>query len=593
MKTQIIASVTVLSLFLAGAAWGQRTLQSDESLRILKDLTSQPRRTWIAAGTIEAVHREYGAPKTTDSTQIAEETDRQIREYQANTDKVELTEDMQKMRLDAIPFNVRYRLANEFTMSSHVIVRYDGERFYWEINVDSRQDSVVPDASVAGNSLTDQFDLSFNRRRIFAWDGDKYTVSTASGKCTAVDTTGRWPRAVSGPLTAGLIPWGYGRFTYDALSQARVTASEVNSKDGAEIQMTLAGTDGSAMSFTLDPSKDYAVTACTLPGANGIITSYGCSGYRQIGGAWIPYVVSIERRDAFTDRLLGSEQWTFANVRSTAPSPASFIVNQESDTSVEYFSDVTDEPVTYIQSYSVDTAQLLADRLTYAVRQGRQPQNCATAAVGYVASELGKPIPADALARLVGPDGQTTMYAMKQFVQGLGLYCRAVRTDLAALRDVYPAKAILHIPGKNHFVVLDSVDDRDVRIIDLSSNKFYYRHPAVFFPMEWFEGAALLISAVPVTGPYNGIDDARLAAINAGGYACTKVIQKEYYYTCAEGCTDYFAWYFKRYGCQSAPQGSCTTQQFIRYWESPCIPDPIYECTITGDLIFHYMGACQ
>ena len=58
------------------------------------------------------------------------------------------------MKLDAIPFNVRYKLSNEWAMSSHVTVKYDNGRFYWEINVDSRSDSVKPDASLAGNYMT-------------------------------------------------------------------------------------------------------------------------------------------------------------------------------------------------------------------------------------------------------------------------------------------------------------------------------------------------------------------------------------------------------------------------------------------------------
>ena len=42
------------------------------------------------------------------------------------------------MKLDAIPFNVQYKLANEYSMSSREVVKYDGERFYWEITVNSR-----------------------------------------------------------------------------------------------------------------------------------------------------------------------------------------------------------------------------------------------------------------------------------------------------------------------------------------------------------------------------------------------------------------------------------------------------------------------
>jgi hypothetical protein len=106
-------------------------LDRTEILDIFQKLTSQPRQTWIQAGIIEAVHDEYRAPKITDPNTIAARTSEEVQRYQNDSQKRELIDTLQKMRLDAIPFNVRYRLSNECSMRSAVIVRFDGERFYW------------------------------------------------------------------------------------------------------------------------------------------------------------------------------------------------------------------------------------------------------------------------------------------------------------------------------------------------------------------------------------------------------------------------------------------------------------------------------
>jgi hypothetical protein len=109
------------------------------------------------------------------------------------------------MKLDATPFNVRHELSNEYTMNSTEQVKFDGKRFYWEINVDSRSDSVKPGRDLAGNHMTQQFDLETNKRRIFAWDGEKYTTYFLPGNNAIVKEGDNGPHSVNGPLTAGII----------------------------------------------------------------------------------------------------------------------------------------------------------------------------------------------------------------------------------------------------------------------------------------------------------------------------------------------------------------------------------------------------
>jgi len=176
MKTKHFVLAIILLLTVGCVAFADRQLDRAEILQIFEKQTSQPGKTWMLTGVIEATHEEYRAPKTTDLTEVNNQINKEIQEYQSNPDKRELTESLQKMRLDAIPFNVRYRLSNEYTMSSTVTVKFDRDRFYWEINVGSRTDSVKPGIDLEDNFMTEQFDLDWNARRIFAWDGEKYTI---------------------------------------------------------------------------------------------------------------------------------------------------------------------------------------------------------------------------------------------------------------------------------------------------------------------------------------------------------------------------------------------------------------------------------
>jgi len=193
MKTKHVVLASLCLFLISGIAFGDRQLERAEILQILEKLTSQPTKTWISAGTIQATHEEYRAPKITNASTISTEITNEIQEYQNSPDKVELAEDLQKMKLDAIPFNVRYRLSNELTMNSTVVVKFDGNRFYWEINVDSRNDSVKPGAALQDNFMTNDFNLEWNARRIFSWDGQKYTMYSLPANKVIVDTTNSYP----------------------------------------------------------------------------------------------------------------------------------------------------------------------------------------------------------------------------------------------------------------------------------------------------------------------------------------------------------------------------------------------------------------
>jgi hypothetical protein len=594
--------VGVLVQFVSCVAFADRPLDRTEILQIFQKLTSQPRKTWIPAGTIEATHEEYKAAKTTDPEEMNTQINQAIQEYRGNPNKRESTEDLQKMKLDAIPFNIRYRLSNEHTMNSTAVVRFDGDRFYWEINVDSRTDSVKLPKELEGNFMTEEFNLDWNTRRIFAWDGGKYTTYVLPGNHAIVDTRASTPHVISGPLTAGLIPWGYGYYSYDNLAGADSSGVEKLVDGQVQIHLKLDHSNGGQMLFVMDRQKDYAVISCWVGSLDNskVYKQYG--DYRLISGNWVPTTIYIDRYDRVTNKLLTYDLWRFTKISADVPMVGSFDVKYETDALVEYFSYLTDKPLMYRYCRMVDTDFLLAERLAVAANEGIHLQNCATVALKYVATRLGKNVTDQQLAQLVcEPDKTTSLYAMKEFAQSLGLYCRAVKTDVQTLKSLGGCEAILHIPGKNHFVVLAGIDSQYVWCIDLVGDEFLYRTDLNFFGMDWTEGTALLISNEPIQiqGNFAEITDAQLHnIIGSSGYTCTRLLQQYNVIFCDDSlglCNGYYEEYYERWGCEAAPSGSCRNFVMIRYKECPCIQDPDYPlgCKGNGEWTCYYMRACK
>ncbi|MBA7717007.1 hypothetical protein ES703_126094 [subsurface metagenome] len=164
---------------------------------------------------------------------------------------------------------------------------------------------------------------------------------------------------------------------------------------------------------------------------------------------------------------------------------------------------------------------------------------------------------------------------------------------------------ILHLPGPNHFVVLEYVNDEHVWVIDLDSSKFFYRTKLDLFDLDWSEGTALLISNEPLTGLEGnviGLADDRLHEIIGGfpNYSCTDLIQTYNVIFCSEMigglCGSWYFTFYNRYGCEEDPNGgSCTGDDLVGNVSSMCIEDAYNpgECIITGDWYSQYIRACK
>lgn len=551
--------IIILLLTISTVAFGDRELDRTEILQIFKTLTSQPRKTWIPAGTIEATH-------------------------------------------------IAYKTSSGYITDSNVTVKYDGDKFYWEIDINSYTRQTEPQGNHDGKSSRDALDLDWNKKRVFAWDGERYTMYFRSGNSAVItESPSDIPVAVNGPLTAGIVPWGYGMYTYEQLSAAESSAIEVDVNGQKQLHLTFKNTDTPEMVFVLDPAKNYAVLSCSANDVGRSFVTKTYENYQLVSGKWIPATILVERygNSKQIPELLTQDYWDINSI-STAPLQAdSFGVEYETDTLVEYYSPVTDKHLSYRYSKDVNTDSLFQDRLAIALSYNTQTQNCATVATKYVASQLGKEVTDQQLAGLVNePNKDTSLYELKQFAESLGFYCVAVKTDIQTLKNLKNYQVILYLPGTDHYVVIGHINDKYVWIIDLDSNKFYYRTKLDEFSLNWNEGAALLLSNEPLylNGTFTELNDQEMHEIIGGfpAYSCTELIQEYDIEFCSEPifglCGGVYRTYYNRYGCvEDENGGNCSGDALAGNVSSPCIEDPYSpgSCTITGNWYSQYIRACK
>ena len=553
--------LAITSLFLVQSfAFADRILNEAEIQQVFESLTRRPRKTWIPAGTIRATHYEY-------------------------------------------------KSSSGYLTESTVVLKYDGDRFYWEINVDSHTKQT--DAPPNVKSSQDNLDLDWNRRRIFAWDGERYTIYFGPGNHAIVhERPSDIPVAVNGPLTAGIIPWGYGVYTLQSL---RTADSSARIDGEGRVHLTINRTNALQMAFVLDAEKDYAVLSCSLnyPGGPSVTKTY--DDYETVSGNWIPTTIVIQRQDNSKQPvgLLSYDYWNLTSITPRVPHPDSFRVPYETDALVEFYSSMGDKPLWYRHYSEVDTDSLLQDKLEMLSAQDEQAGNCATVAMKYVSQKLGGNVTDPELAELAsGPNKSTSLYALRQSARELGFHCLAVKIDIPTLKSLKDCQVILHLPAANHYVVLEYIDDEYVWLIDLDSNRFFYRMKLGRFALNWDAGTALLVSDKPLDleTAYTGINDDELHKITGsteGGFSnfsCTDLLQKgDLYLYCplpVDGfCGGRYWEFLERYGCEPNSDGSdeCTGTDMPGSTWSPCVikePGNPPVCGITGEWFTEHIRAC-
>lgn len=600
-QTQSIITFFLTFLLISANAFSDRLLERGEILGLFNDLAASPANTWIPCGTIEADHvtRKYAEP--IDPQALENEIRQRINRYIGSADKIERTESLQKMALDAIPFNTRYELQNEYTMTARETITYYKERFCNKIETLSRQDSIQPDLSLSGNYMTNQFSMLANQIRISAWNGIESVFYSLPINHAIVKPALSEPPAVDGIINAGLIPWGYGVYTAQGLANMQSSAIEKNTPDGIRIKLTLSVTDQIEMVFTLDPERDYIMLSRSQSFASGTKKYFTYTDYQQIDGHWVPFSILIEKYSA-SGTLLLEDNWTVTSVSTQIPELQEFTVNYLQDAKVEYQTPKSPKMQLFIQTPGIDGKDLLARRLDI-LDIAHENRNCATAALGYVTDKLGQTVSATELTSLIDPQtGMTSLFAMKSFLEGRGLFTRVVNADLPALETGGYDNIILHFPGQNHFVVAEKIMPDDVKIVDLNKDKFLYAISQDVIHMDWPDGIAMIVSSEPISLNESLIeltDQQMQSVIGGDGYACTNMVQQQDVIFCEpplEGeCTGFYYEYFERYACATAPSGSCYLSIFDRYRKTPCLNDPNdpSACKVASNWTTYYMYACQ
>ncbi len=124
-------------------------------------------------GEMVALLTEHILPKTTDEKAIRARVDRRLDQFRELQQKNPQSE---KTRFDlelAIPFNARYDLMNESTTKSRITYRWQGDKYYYDMEVLDRQDSIKPSKELRELGTTHVFMTKWNGQRIFTFDNDK------------------------------------------------------------------------------------------------------------------------------------------------------------------------------------------------------------------------------------------------------------------------------------------------------------------------------------------------------------------------------------------------------------------------------------
>ena len=559
MKNKIVITALVLNLIMTSFLFADRTLEKSEITAIVENLTSSSRQTWIPQGTIEATLQSFSS-KT------------------------------------------------NCTMESKETIKYDGNRFYWEINI-------LSDTADNGHRVSASRSKrdAINTKRIFIWDGQWYSMYfvPVRNAISAKSSTEISPK-VTGCLTAGVIPWGYGIYSRTNLLDSGLDAEEVSSEGQTLIHLTVKNANGMELFFVLDPAKNYAVLSSSIKGLGDSCILQEYSNYVLTGGQWVPSTILIERYSDCkkTEKLVSYDYWVFDHVDSERPQDSVFNVSYEDDTLIEYHPDSRRGPLFCQYSSRVNAKDLLNRKLATLNSNTGYSRNCATSVLKYVIESLGKSTADSNLAVLVDRTSSgTSLLAMQQFVNNMGLYSLAAKMDVQTLsNNTANYKPILYLPWSNHYVVFSHIENNGVWVIDLSNDRFCHSIPLEKFTAKNANSIVLFVSDKPVSirGAYTTIPERELLKIvgssgsGFGTYSCTELIQAYDIIFCPEPlnymCMGEYTVFWNRYGCKEDNSGGeCTGTGVVGSLSSPCINDPYYPdtCDTTGYWYADYMRACK
>ncbi len=552
-------------LLLCAVSAAGRVWTSAETETLLRTLTDSPRQYWIEAGHIRVKH-------------------------------------------------LQYRQADDWLAQSEESIIFDGQRFRWEIILEGDEQS-VPQPMRPGQKPLRVPDKAANRHRVFVWDGQRYIRYYPTMDYAVVSEQ---PDAsmvsLRGPLTAEIIPWGYGDYALSALQSRQPTVREEDRDGKTVLRLSFVYqkiTPPLECVMLLDPSKDYAVLSVTLDSpAARISTTY--SDYIQVGGRWVPRAIRTERhaKTGAEPELISYEDWVFTEIQAAVPSKEALTAPFKDGTLVEVHPGPGKESLLYYTRRQAPVAELLSEKLSQS-RSGSGQPDCASAAVQmlkrrFAASVLPGTAPRAASAA-ASEQPMTSLHEVKQRLEQAGLYCLAVQTDLETLRGLSDCGIIVHLPNQQHYLIVDRIDSQFVWTIDLSSRKFYWKWQFDDFIRDWKDGTALLVADSPNRLPtqLRTLDPMRLYEILGGDgeqyetYSCTQKIQNDDWIPCPVPVGGFICYgkiyiYYPRYGCvEDVNGGFCEGRPMDGMDSALCVNHPsLFGFCQVSEWYTTYIRAC-
>ncbi len=588
----------LITLALGQIASAQRSLPQSELVSLIQQLTGNHRKTWLSHGSLKAVHTRHHAAAILDEEEIMAMIRQKSVDYENNPDKAQIPAFLQAKFLEAVPFNVRYDYQNDSTTITTEHIKVRGKKFYRETCIDSHTDSVTPTRVQAENHLINRWSLETNKRRVYSYDGKRDTKYIKSANFALVEDSLDVPERPNA-LRAGLIPWGTGMFSPEAILRSAPSAS-TQWMDGRELIHLEFHHELASVAATLDPEKSLATLDCTITKDNGeMVSNFYLSDYTHVGDQWIPAHILVEEHIAENGqhRLLKSDQWQFELLESSRLEAKEFTPKYQDDALINYVSPLAPKPLQYRYRRDVDTDKLLSQRL-FTLGDNR-PQNCASVAIEYIAQKLGKSLTVPP-SILIDYAGTSTLYDMQQYLNNQGLFAKAIETTTDALSSYEDCFTIVYLPNINHYLLIEHVDEQKVWALDLTSDNFYMSYPRDSFQKEWRDGIALLVSDHHIATSERAISSFKSKTISGGdGLQCTEMVQAYSQVLCPQTesglCYGYREIYFPYKTCAAAPFGECQNNLLVldrvrNYCKGSAMIPEI--CNLEAEMYFFLDWAC-
>lgn len=484
-----------------------------------------------------------------------------------------------------------YHASDGIVIQSSEVVRCDGDRFLREIHITEHNAPRKGSLQSSQETVVDAENMKINQHRIYSWDGNQVTCYYPNAKYADIQETTLAPSELDkGALTAGFVPWGYGFYSLERLSDLKISIWEREEYKSRYLDMRIDATDSAVVLLRLDPGKGNSVLHLEMYQKEKRTLLQRYEGYQYLLNSWIPQTISIERYNVAADPpgLVSYEDWSLAVSQDKSIDSETMRPALSDGTLVAYKTSSLDKPLWYQQNNASDMAGLLAEKRVLSAIDPKQ-SNCASLAALYIARQFhidNFTIRSDSWSQ----DGKVSLLNLKTSLEQSGLAAAAVKTDVEGLRRMKSGHAVLHLTDSFHYVVLDRIEGDYVWIIDLSANHFYYRRPIDTLRRQWTDGIALIVAdpAQPTEMVAPRISEEEASAIfgsqqgGAGYYDCTDIVQPTEVILCSEPMGGYGGACEGRYwelaevhGCEpSTGPNSCYGIGLPRGYYADCRNDP-------------------